>query len=80
MQIFMIYLLSGGFQGAAVIGGSYFGDNLSMISDTTISAAKRCGSEMRDKFQMNFRIAFPAAMMAILIYAVCKIGKSCCRK
>ena len=41
-----------------------------MISDTTISAAKRCGSEMRDKFQMNFRIAFPAAMMAILIYAV----------
>ena len=70
MQIFMIYLLSGGFQGAAVIGGSYFGDNLSMISDTTISAAKRRGSEMRDKFQMNFRIAFPAAMMAILIYAV----------
>ena len=70
MQIVMIYLLSGGFQGAAVIGGSYFGDNLSMISDTTISAAKGCGSEMKDKFQMNFRIAFPAAMMAILIYAV----------
>ena len=34
--------------GAAVIGGSYFGDNLSMISDTTISAAEGCGSEMKD--------------------------------
>lgn len=56
--------------GAAVIGGSYFGDNLSMISDTTISAAKGCGSEMKDKFKMNFRIAFPAALMAMLIYAV----------
>lgn len=56
--------------GAAVIGGSYFGDNLSMISDTTISAAKGCGSEMEDKFKMNFRIAFPAALMAMLIYAV----------
>ena len=33
--------------GAAVIGGSYFGDNLSMISDTTISAAEGCGSEMK---------------------------------
>ncbi len=39
--------------GAAVIGGSYFGDNLSMISDTTISAAEGCGSEMKDKFKMN---------------------------
>ena len=43
--------------GAAVIGGSYFGDNLSMISDTTISAAEGCGSEMKDKFKMNFFIA-----------------------
>ncbi len=41
---------------AAVIGGAYFGDNLSMISDTTISAAQGCGSEMRDKFRMNFFI------------------------
>lgn len=45
--------------GAAVIGGSYFGDNLSMISDTTISAAQGCGSEMRDKFRMNFFMALP---------------------
>lgn len=56
--------------GAAVIGGSYFGDNLSMISDTTISAAKGCGSEMKDKFRMNFFIALPAALMAMLIYTI----------
>lgn len=56
--------------GAAVIGGAYFGDNLSMISDTTISAAQGCGSEMKDKFRMNFFIALPAALAAILIYGV----------
>lgn len=54
--------------GAAVIGGAYFGDNLSMISDTTISAAQGCGSEMKDKFRMNFFIAAPAALAAILVY------------
>lgn len=53
---------------AAVIGGAYFGDNLSMISDTTISAAKGCGSEMKDKFQMNFFIAGPAAIIACVMY------------
>ena len=56
--------------GAAVIGGSYFGDNLSMISDTTISAAQGCGSEMKDKFRMNFFMALPAAIVAIVIYGV----------
>lgn len=55
---------------AAVIGGSYFGDNLSMISDTTISAAEGCGSEMRDKFNMNFLIALPAALVAMYLYSV----------
>ena len=55
---------------AAVIGGSYFGDNLSMISDTTISAAQGCGSEMRDKFKMNFLIALPAAIVSLVLYAV----------
>lgn len=53
---------------AAVIGGAYFGDNLSMISDTTISAAKGVGSEMKDKFRMNFLIALPAAIVAIIMY------------
>ena len=61
---------------AAVIGGSYFGDNLSMISDTTISAAKGCGSEMRDKFKMNFFIALPAAIVSIILYAVIGGGGS----
>ena len=56
--------------GAAVIGGSYFGDNLSMISDTTISAAEGCGSEMKDKFKMNFFIALPAAIVAIILYSI----------
>lgn len=55
---------------AAVIGGSYFGDNLSMISDTTISAAQGCGSEMKDKFRMNFFIALPAALVAMVLYGI----------
>lgn len=55
---------------AAVIGGAYFGDNLSMISDTTISAAQGCGSEMKDKFRMNFFIALPAALIAMVLYGV----------
>lgn len=55
---------------AAVIGGSYFGDNLSMISDTTISAARGCGSELRDKFKMNFFIAAPAAAIACVLYTI----------
>ncbi len=61
---------------AAVIGGSYFGDNLSMISDTTISAAKGCGSEMRDKFKMNFWIALPAAIVAMVLYTLIGGGGS----
>lgn len=55
---------------AAVIGGAYFGDNLSMISDTTISAAKGVGSEMKDKFKMNFFIALPAAIFATIMYGI----------
>lgn len=55
---------------SAVIGGAYFGDNLSMISDTTISAAQGVGSEMKDKFKMNFFIAFPAAIVACILYGV----------
>lgn len=53
---------------SAVIGGAYFGDNLSMISDTTISAAKGVGSDMKDKFKMNFYIAFPAALLTCCLY------------
>jgi len=55
---------------SAVIGGAYFGDNLSIISDTTISATQGVGCEMRDKFKMNFLIALPAALVALVLYGI----------
>ena len=55
---------------AAVLGGAMFGDNLSIISDTTIAATKSCGCEMNDKFKMNFLIALPAAILSLILYAV----------
>lgn len=54
---------------AAVVGGSMFGDNLSMISDTTIAATRTQGVEMRDKFKVNFWIALPPAMITFMIYS-----------
>ena len=54
----------------AVIGGSMFGDNLSMISDTTIAATRTQGVRMRDKFLANGVIAAPAALIALFIYAM----------
>lgn len=54
---------------AAVVGGSMFGDNLSMISDTTIAATRTQGVEMRDKFKVNFWIALPPAVVTFLIYS-----------
>ncbi|MDO5409889.1 MAG: Na+/H+ antiporter NhaC family protein [Lachnospiraceae bacterium] len=65
--------LSVGMAGAAAIAGAYFGDNLSMISDTTIIATKGVGAEMKDKFIMNFKIAIPAAVITMLFYAVLSI-------
>ncbi len=53
----------------AVVGGSMFGDNLSMISDTTIAATRTQGVEMLDKFKVNFWIALPPAIITFLIYA-----------
>ena len=53
----------------ATIGGSMFGDNLSMISDTTIAATRTQGCDMKDKFRENFKIALPAAILtAILLF------------
>jgi len=54
----------------AVVGGAMFGDNLSMISDTTIAATRTQGCEMRDKFIMNFKIALPAAILTIIIMII----------
>ncbi len=55
---------------AAVVGGAMFGDNLSMISDTTIAATRTQGVEMRDKFKLNFLIVLPAAVITFGLYAV----------
>ena len=52
---------------AAVMGGAMFGDNLSVISDTTIAATKTQGVEMRDKFRINSYIALPAAILTIIL-------------
>lgn len=52
----------------AVVGGAMFGDNLSMISDTTIAAVKTQGCEMKDKFRENFMIVLPAAVLTIVIF------------
>jgi Na+/H+ antiporter NhaC len=54
---------------AAVVGGAMFGDNLSMISDTTIAATRTQGVEMRAKFKVNFWIALPPAIITFLLYA-----------
>ncbi|MGY4025092.1 Na+/H+ antiporter NhaC family protein [Aeromonas rivuli] len=51
-----------------ILSGAMFGDNLSIISDTTIAATRSQGCEMKDKFRENFKIAAPAAVLVILIY------------
>lgn len=51
----------------AVVGGAMFGDNLSVISDTTIAATRSQGAAMRDKFRENFRIALPAALATVVL-------------
>ncbi len=50
-----------------VVGGAMFGDNLSVISDTTIAATRTQGAQMRDKFRENFRIALPAALATMVL-------------
>lgn len=51
-----------------IVGGSFFGDNLSFISDTTIVATRTQGIALRDKFIANFRIVLPAALVALALY------------
>jgi Na+/H+ antiporter NhaC len=52
----------------ALLGGSMLGDNLSMISDTTIAATQSLGCELKDKFKINLFIAFPAAVLTIFVF------------
>lgn len=61
---------------AAVACGAMFGDNLSMISDTTIAAVRTQGCEMKDKFRMNFLIVLPAAIITLVLFIVLTWGGS----
>ncbi len=56
------------FMVAIVVGGAFFGDNLSFISDTTIAATRTQGCVMRDKFKVNSMIVIPAALFVLIIY------------
>lgn len=61
---------------ATVVGGAMFGDNLSIISDTTIAAVRTQGTEMRDKFKVNFFIVLPAAIVTAIILFVLTSGSA----
>ena len=58
----------------AVVGGAMFGDNLSMISDTTIAATRSQNVELRDKFRVNVWIAIPAALITLAMYFLLSEG------
>lgn len=64
----------------ATVCGAMFGDNLSMISDTTIAAVRTQGCEMKDKFKQNFFIVLPAAIITIIIFLVETRGLECVSK
>ncbi len=60
----------------AVVGGAMFGDNLSMISDTTIAATRTQGCDLKDKFKTNFFIVLPAAIATAIIFAIITSGNN----
>lgn len=62
--------VSAGMMTAIVVGGAFFGDNLSFISDTTIAATRTQGCAMRDKFRANVKVVLPAALMALACYVL----------
>jgi len=59
---------------AIIVGGAFFGDNLSFISDTTIAATRTQGCSMTDKFKVNFRIVGPAALIVAALYVILGIS------
>lgn len=61
---------------AVIVGGSFFGDNLSFISDTTITATSTQGCKLSDKFRVNAFLAFPAAFIVLCLYAFMGSGIS----
>ena len=61
----------------ATVCGAMFGDNLSMISDTTIAAVRTQGCEMKDKFKQNFFIVLPAAVLTLIIFYLRTMNTTC---
>ena len=59
---------------AIIVGGAYFGDNLSFISDTTVVATQTQGCQMSDKFRANALIVIPAAIIILIIYGILGAG------
>lgn len=59
---------------AIIVGGAYFGDNLSFISDTTVVATQTQGCQMNDKFRVNALIVIPAAVIILIIYGILGAG------
>ncbi|MGL6025280.1 MAG: Na+/H+ antiporter NhaC family protein, partial [Cetobacterium sp.] len=55
---------------ASLMGGAMFGDNLSIISDTTIAATRTQGVEMKDKFKVNIKLAAPAALLTLILLVI----------
>lgn len=68
------FICSPAFVTAIIVGGSFFGDNLSFISDTTIAATKTQNCSMKDKFKVNFKIVMPAALLVCILYVI--LGQS----
>ncbi|XQW86516.1 Na+/H+ antiporter NhaC family protein [Thalassotalea piscium] len=62
--------LDAGVVAGCIISGAIFGDNLSIISDTTIASTRSQGAQMKDKFKVNFKFAIPAAIACIVIYSL----------
>ena len=62
------------FMAAIIVGGAFFGDNLSFISDTTIAATKAMDCAMKDKFKANIRIVAPAVLVVFVIYVLKGLG------
>ncbi len=63
-----------GMMTAIIVGGAYFGDNLSFISDTTVVATQTQNCQMSDKFRVNSLIVVPAAVVVLIIYAIMGFG------
>ncbi len=62
--------LNAGLIAGVIMSGAIFGDNLSIISDTTIASTRSQGAEMKDKFKANFKIAVPAAIICLVLFTL----------